>query len=154
MPKLINRDRRIITGVRSPESVYSRPFGLACKTAPGIGNTDNAYSPPLGKSFYLKFMGVWYGGGDPAAICGGTIYISTGTGIPVGEDISTRWEILIPFWAGTTKPAIMVIGQSDYIFWPMNRLFEQKARRFGLRIENGTATNPFWVNVWFEISEG
>jgi len=154
MTEIITRGSRLVTGAKNPASVYSRVFGLACKAAAGIGVGDFAYSPPHGKNFWLKFMSIWYGGSDPAADCGGTIYISSGTGIPTGEQIATQWQIIVPFWAGTTKPAIMVLGREGYLSWPMNRLYAGEALRFGMSIENGSAVRPFWVNAWFEISEG
>lgn len=154
MAKLLSRQQRIQVGVKNPGSELSRVFGLACKAAPGVGNNDSAYSPALGQRFWLKFMSLWFGGDDPATYCGGTIYISVGTGIPTGEVIATQWEIIIPFWAGTTKPAIMMLGPSCYLWWQMNRLYTGQALRFGMTIENGIATTPWWVNAWFEISEG
>jgi len=154
MAILRNKDQRIVTGVTNPGSVYSRVFGLACKAAAGVGNPDYAYSPVIGQNFWLKGMWIWWGGGDPGETCGGTIYVSFGTDIPNGEMIAMVWEQIIPFWAGTTKPAIMVQGQSGYLWWTMNRLFRGQPFRFGMTIENGVATRPWWVNAWFEISEG
>lgn len=137
-----------------PGSQYSRVFGLACKANAGIGADDFAYSPQLGENFWLKFLSIHYCGGLAADLTSGTIYISFGTGVPSGEIVATRWEILLPFWGGTTKPAIMVQGIEGYLWFPMNRLFKGEALRFGLAIENGSGTRPFWVNVFFEISEG
>ena len=154
MAKLVSTNQRIITGVTNPTAGYSRAFGLACKANAGIGVDDFAYSPPMGVPFRLLFMSLWYGGSDLTNQCGGTIYITFGTGVPTHEIVATTWEIIVPFWAGTTKPAIMVQGLEAYLYWPMNRLFTGEALRFGLAIENFSDTRPFWVNVWFEISEG
>lgn len=154
MAKLLSKQQRIQVGVKNPGSEMSRVFGLACKANAGVGNNDFAYSPVIGQKFWLKYMSLWFGGGDPTTTCAGTIYISYGTEIPTGEIVATRWEIIVPFWAGTTKPAIMLQGQSGYLWWPMNRLFTGQPFRFGMSIENGVATRPWWVNAWFEISEG
>lgn len=137
-----------------PASYESRVFGLACKTIAGIGADDFAYSPPVGVPVRLLFVGIWYGGADLVNCCGGTINISFGTGVPDRETVATRWDKVVPFWAGTTKPSIMVQGQAGYLHMPMNRLFTGEALRFGLAIENFSAARVFWVNVWFEISEG
>lgn len=154
MAKLATANQRLVTGVTNPLSGYSRVFGLSCKVLAGVGVMDFAYCPPLGKNFWLKFMSIHYCGGAVADPCGGTIYISAGTGIPVAATIVAQWEIIVPFWAGTTKPAIMVQGVDQYLWWPMNRLYTREALRFGLCIENFSDTRVFWVDVWFEISEG
>lgn len=150
----INKGRSLVTSALSPSSAYSRVFGLACKAAAGVGADDFAYSPPIAAGFWLRSMSIWYGGSDLVNPCGGTIYISAGAGVPTGEIIATSWEIVVPFWAGTTKPAIMVQGLEGYLSWPMNRLYKGEALRFGLSIDNFSAVRPFWVNAWFEVSEG
>lgn len=154
MVRIVNKAQQLTAGVVRPTSGYSRVFGLACKAAVGVGAGDFAYSPPMGRSVWLRFMSIWYGGSDSANNCAGTIYVSSGTGVPTALIISTQWEIVVPFWAGTTKPAIMVQGREGYLSWPMSRPYTGESRRFGLRIENGSASRPFWVNVWFEIAEG
>ncbi|MBA7479330.1 hypothetical protein ES707_14764 [subsurface metagenome] len=154
MPFLVNKPQPIRAGVQYPTAGYSRTFGLACKAAAGIGDSDFAYSPPLGTPFWLLGVGIWFGSEDPAQNTGGTIYIATGTGIPVAGQIATQWELVIPFWAGTTKPAIMVRGANQFLWFPMTRLYKAEALRFGMTIENGYAEGTFWVNSWFEISEG
>lgn len=154
MAKLATNNQRIITGVTHPESSYSRVFGLSCKVVAGLGNDDFAYSPPMGQNFWLRFVSIHYCGGLAADLAGGLITVSFGTGVPTTEIVATSWEILIPFWAGTTKPAIMVQGIDQYMFFPMSRLFAREALRFGLRIDNFSDTRPFWVDVFFEISEG
>ena len=154
MAKLLLRNQQLIYGTLYPRGVYSRVFGLSCKVLAGIGNDDLAYSPPLGATFWLVFVGIHYCGGLAADPCAGTIYISFGTGVPTGNIVATVWEILIPFWAGTTKPAIMVQGTDQYLWFPINRPFTREALRFGMVIENGSATRPFWVDTFFGISEG
>lgn len=154
MPRLVTSHPGIVNGVLHPRGRGSRVFGLSCKAAAGIGVADFAYSPPLGKEFWLLFVGIHYCGATPADFVMGNIYISFGVGVPTGGIIATQWEILIPFWAGTTKPAIMVIGIDQFLSFPMSRLFKQQALRFGLSVENGSATRPFWVDAWFQISEG
>lgn len=154
MSPLVSQGQPIRRAVWSPGAGYSRVFGLACKADAGIGADDFAYSPKIGNRFWLRFMSLWYGGGE-ADNCAGTIYITSGEGVPPnGEVVALRWDMVIPFWSGTTKPAIMLQGREGYIWWPMNRLYEGKELRFGLAIENGSATLPWWVNVWFEVSEG
>jgi len=154
MAKLINRNQRVLTGVKNPESGYSRVFGLACKAAAGVGVDDLAYSPPVGSPFWLRRLSLWFGSEDPTANTGGTVYIAAGTGIPTAENLVQRWDLVVPFWAGTTKPALMVRGAQGFLTWPMNRLYTGEALRFGMVIENGYAVGTFWVNTWFEISEG
>ena len=154
MPVLINKPQSIRVGVKNPNPGYSRVFGLACKAAAGIGADDFAYSPPLGANFWLLGVGIWFGSEDPTQNTGGTIYIATGTGVPVAGQIATQWELVIPFWAGVTKPAIMVRGANQFLWFPMKRLYPAEALRFGMMIENGYAVGTFWVNAWFEISEG
>ena len=151
---LLNEGQPLRRAVLAPGGAYSRVFGLACKANAGIGNDDFAYSPPVGNRFWLRWMSLWFGGGN-ASTCAGTIYISSGLGVPAnGEVVALRWEMVIPFWSGTTKPAIMLQGREGYLWWPMNRLYRGEGLRFGLAIENGSATRPWWVNAWFEISEG
>ena len=154
MSKIANKNQQIISGVTSPQSPYSRAFGLACKASGIVGTSDFAYSPTLGNSFVVKGLSISWCGALINQITGGTILVSFGTGIPDAETVATRWENLVPFWAGTTKPSIQVLGQSGDIFIPMNRLFRFDALRFGMVIETGFNQVNFWVNAWFEISEG
>jgi len=154
MPLLTNKLQSIQVGVQNPIAEYSRTFGLACKAKAGIGEKDFAYSPPMAKNFWLLGVGIWFGSEDPMQNTGGTIYIAAGTGTPTASVIATEWEIVIPFWAGTTKPAIMVRGANQFLRFPMKRLYIENMSRFGMTIENGYAVGSFWVNSWFEISEG
>jgi hypothetical protein len=154
MAKLVNKPQAIRAGVMYPNPGYSRVFGLACKAAAGIGVNDFAYSPPIGAPFRLLGVNLWFAGDKTEKFTGGTIYIATGTGVPTAGQIATQWEIVIPFWAGLTKPAIMVRGAAGTLDWSMNRLYVAEALRFGMTIENGYALGTFWVNAWFKISEG
>lgn len=154
MAEIVGGDQFSTLGVQSPKSVYSRVFGLAAKAAAGAGNSDSAYSPAVGNHFWLRFVGIWFGCSDLVNPVGGTIYLTFGSGVPTETIIVNDWEIVIPFWAGTTKPAIMVYGHGQYLSFPMNRLFTGESLRFGLCVENASADRPFWVNTWFEISEG
>jgi len=151
---VVGVDQQRVIAERRPRSVYSRVFGLSCKANAGVGVESHTHSPIVGDLFWLEFLGIHFCGGDDGLVAAGNIYITFGQGVPSGEDIATRWERVVPFWAGLTKPAIMVQGISDYIWFPMRRLFEGNQLRFGMAIENGSGVMPFWVNAWFEISEG
>lgn len=152
--KLLNSSQHILTGVKYPRSRYSRCIGLAAKAAAGVGATDIAYTPALGNWFWILNMHVWWGGSDLNNVCGGNIWIAYGTGVPTAGIMLAQWTPLVPFYAGTTKPAIQVFGLHDYFWFEMKRRFETESMRLGLHISNGYAARPFWVNVWFEISEG
>lgn len=154
MVHLANKSQRIVTGVTTPKSVYSRVFGLACKAGAGVGNSDFTYSPQLGNNVWLLFMSLWYGGGDHTGNCAGVIHLTQGAGTPTEVVAATQWDYIVPFWAGLTKPGIMVQGREGYLSWPMKRPYKGEAMRLALVIENGSAALPFWVNAWFEVSEG
>ena len=154
MAKIVTRDQRIVTAGKNPASVYSRLFALSCRATAGMGNSDLAYSPPLGGTFWLKFISLHYFGGLPADPCSGMIFMSFGTGIPNADMVTVRWEQLIPFWSGPIKPTFVVQGFDQYLSWPINRLFQREALRFGMWIGNGSDTRSFSVNAFFEISEG
>ncbi len=154
MAKLATKDQRLAAGVTRPRAVYSRVFGLACKANAGVGVSDFTYSPQLGNNVWLQFMSLWYGGGDHTGNCAGIIHLTQGSGTPTEVVAATRWEYIVPFWAGLTKPGITVQGREGYLSWPMNRPYRGEAMRFALVIENGSGAFPFWVNVWFEVSEG
>jgi len=154
MVRLLTKKQQFAVATMSPSGFYSRPFGLSCKATAGLGNTDFAYGPSIGNTFWLRHMSIHYMGGLPADLCGGTIIVSCGVGVPTIATVVNDWEFLIPWWAGTTKPSMLVLGTDQFMVFPMNRLFTREALRFGLYINNGSDTRPFYVDAFFEISEG
>lgn len=151
---VLGQDQQRIVGETYPVPSYSRVFGLFLSCAAGIGEPDSQISPPIGNRVWLLGIHVHFMPELPVATPGCFLHLTTGQNPKAtGEENTTRWENLIPSYGGAKKAIFWRDAPMELIF-SMRVLFTGASRRFGVTVENFSATKGLNVNVFFEISEG
>lgn len=154
LPFLVTMPQPITTGVQFPKSVYSRVVNLELHIPAGIGNGDFAFTPALGNNIWLLRVDVWFLRNDTGGQIGGFVYIGAGSAVPAhGGVIAMRWDLIVPNYSGA-KPGLWWQGVDGHVGWDMRKLYTGEARRFGVSIENFSATLNWVALVSFVISEG
>lgn len=153
MPKLINRDRRIITGVRSPASIYSRVVSCRTKVV-GAGVPSFGYTMPVGQQVRLLNVQLFIEPIDYAAGVYMLVRVLTGTNQPSDTAAILNWENVLPVLEEPDIDSdILVHFARQHMSWDMNILYKGVGRRFGVWTEGMTGmTAPLLAS--FEVSEG
>jgi len=141
---------------KRPDQVQrqSRVVALELQLAAGMGNTAFCYTPPLGNRTWLYSIDVWGYCSARGIAIGGFIYLTFGTGVPVGPgEAAVNWSSIIPLHCGVKSGFFWHSCEVFHRRFDMAMLFEHDELRFAVDIEN------FFPQAWnatvaFQFSEG
>ena len=154
MAPIVNTSQPVITRGVFPISVYSRVISLQAHVPAEAGAQYRTYTPKVGLRTWLLRMDIWLMNKSMDAILDLQFYLMTGTGEPVlPQNMIDEWVVINPVYDADI-PGMMFVGPRQHFWWTMSRLYLGEARRFGLALENNSATVEVNAIASFQIAEG
>ncbi|GAI77650.1 unnamed protein product, partial [marine sediment metagenome] len=122
--------------------------------AEGVGAGAYTFTHSLGNKLWLLSVDIWLMNKSLTEVIDGAFYIRTGQGeITNVETIRDKWTNVIPMYKGDIE-GFTYVGPREHFHWDMMVLYQEKERRFGIVLENFSATVEFTAISTFQISEG
>lgn len=147
-------DQQAGVAAEFPLPSYSRVIVLDCTAIAGIGADAMSYTASLGNKLWLLGIGLYLLQGTAGTIHGGNVRLRCGTGVPVSiTSMIDRWSPVVKTYGGL-KDCLRLIGEGYQMWLPMRQLYEGQQLRFGIAIENGSATVIMSVLAVLHVSEG
>jgi len=153
MAEIVNRRQAIRRAAPTPASYMSRDIAVELKVGGGVGVSDYAITPTMGRAVQLHSIDLWLFPDVKDLWIGGLIWLTTGSGKEVNSEIvSVGWQPILDM-SMCFKNSLLWYGYGEHFHFDVNQRFAGESRRFGCAISNMTV-NQFWAIGVFQISEG
>ncbi len=154
MAKVINTSQQLTHAALAPQSIHSRVIHVTTFVTGGFGNTGVVATPVVADGVRLLSLRLLILPGNLTSSVAIIIFLSTGTGKIITQAlVATGWDKIMQS-VGGSAPAIRYDGGQQEIIWHMNVLYSGSGRRFGLALQNLSASVGATVWASFQISEG
>lgn len=152
MAKLVSTNQRIVTGVTSPESVYSRVVSCS-HYDPAPPGQDFAYTEGLSSRLWLLGVDVWLDTNIHFATHVFTFSVWRLLKEPAVILDLYNADNVLPLRSTTGWWYWHKYGPEGHFHWDMQRLYEGAGQRFGV-VLTGAGAVIAQIQASFRISEG
>ena len=152
MTVLVPTNQRLTTGVKNPESSYSRIVSIhwVLPAAPGM---DFGFTHPLAQKLWLRSIDFWLWGTPYLDTDSWWFTLRRGFQQPKTSLEIQQLEEMLPlcdpggpaYWHGYSSRV--------HMHWDMNKLYEGLTQRF-CAVANSTGPTNTYIEFSFQISEG